>query len=176
MKHSFSVRRSLGVVLLHLGIAAFVGTATPQQAQAEIAKARSEPASISDLVNEIRQFRARGDLNAALAAAKRIVDLVERQEGRSGVNYTKALLLQADILYDLGEYRAAEPLLRRAVALNTELRGEKHPDTIFSLSNLAANLYRQGRFAELKKAIFASPELTLKGLLSILQHNYPNDL
>ena len=35
-----------------------------------------------------------------------------------------------------------------------------------------------GRFFlnHLKKAIFASPELTLKGLLSILQHNYPNDL
>ena len=27
----------------------------------------------------------------------------------------------------------------------------------------------------LKKSIFASPELTLKGLQSILQFNYPND-
>ena len=119
MKHSFSVRRSLGVVLLLLGVGAFVGTATPLGAQAEIAKARSEPASISDLVNEIEQFRARGDLNAALAAAKRIVELVERHNGQSGANYARALALQADILYDLGKYQEAEPLDRKSTRLNS---------------------------------------------------------
>ena len=148
VKHLFSVRHRLRVVLLFVFVAAFGGTAAPLRAQAEIVQTRTEPASIADLANEIRQYRARGELNVALAKAKHLVDLVERQEGQSGANYAQALSLQGTVLYELGQYSEAEPLFRRALALNTKVRGEKHPDTIISLINLAVSFDRQGRYAE----------------------------
>ena len=142
MKHSFSIRLRLGVALLTLMVGP-LGAMAPLRAQSQTVQASTEPASIADLANEIKQSRARGDLNAALVAAKRLVDLVERQEGQSGATYAQALSLQGTVSYELGQYSEAAPLFRRALALNTEVLGEKHPDTMTSIDNLAVNLEGQ---------------------------------
>ena len=54
----------------------------------------------------------------------------------------------ANILNALGRSSEAEPLLRRALALSTEVLGEKHPNTITCLSNLASILVALGRSME----------------------------
>lgn len=48
----------------------------------------------------------------------------------------------------LGRAAEAESLQRRALALNIEVFGEKHPATLTSLNNLAADLRALGRVAE----------------------------
>jgi CHAT domain-containing protein/tetratricopeptide (TPR) repeat protein len=46
-----------------------------------------------------------------------------------------------------GEYAAARPLYERALALRTEVLGERHPDYAISLNNLASVLEAQGDYA-----------------------------
>jgi tetratricopeptide (TPR) repeat protein len=49
---------------------------------------------------------------------------------------------------DKGDYAAAEPLFRQALAIRRKLFGEKHPSVIGNMSNLAASLREQGRHDE----------------------------
>ncbi len=52
------------------------------------------------------------------------------------------------ILYNDGQYKQALPLLEKALQLRTEALGEKHPDTLTSLNNLAEAYVAIGRPAE----------------------------
>jgi tetratricopeptide (TPR) repeat protein len=54
----------------------------------------------------------------------------------------------AVLLHSLGEYSAAEPLYKRALAIDEKVFGKKHPHVASELNNLA-DLYRaQGKYAE----------------------------
>ena len=47
-----------------------------------------------------------------------------------------------------GRYGEAEPLLEQVLQLRREVLGERHPDTLASLDNLAALYLNQGRYGE----------------------------
>jgi tetratricopeptide (TPR) repeat protein len=55
---------------------------------------------------------------------------------------------QAFLAYKHGDYRAVERLSRQAYDLGLARLGERHPDTITSLNNLAEGLASQGRYSE----------------------------
>ena len=88
MKHSFSVRCRLGVALLTL-MAGPLGAMAPLRAHTQTVQASTEPASIADLVTEIDQSRARGDLSEALTEANRLIELVDRQRGHERLNIAR---------------------------------------------------------------------------------------
>ncbi|RYP02565.1 hypothetical protein DL765_010728 [Monosporascus sp. GIB2] len=52
----------------------------------------------------------------------------------------------SDYLYDRGRWREKEPVDERAYELRREVLGEKHPDTIRSMANLAVTYNMQGRY------------------------------
>jgi len=54
----------------------------------------------------------------------------------------------AGYLLERGEYRAAEPLQRRALAILEKALGPEHPDVARSLNDLSVLCYQQGRYAE----------------------------
>ncbi|KAK4164409.1 hypothetical protein QBC43DRAFT_262507 [Cladorrhinum sp. PSN259] len=54
----------------------------------------------------------------------------------------------SNYLYDRGRWREKEPVDERAYKLRCEVLGEKHPDTISSISNLATTYHAQGRYDE----------------------------
>lgn len=54
----------------------------------------------------------------------------------------------ANYLYDRGRWREREPVDKRAYELRREVLGEKHPDTIRSMADLAATYHAQGRYGE----------------------------
>ncbi|RKK93743.1 hypothetical protein BFJ70_g17724 [Fusarium oxysporum] len=61
-----------------------------------------------------------------------------------------ATLLQrvSYFLYDRGRWREREPVDSRAWVLRRKVLGEKHPDTIRSMADLAATYHAQGRYDE----------------------------
>ena len=51
-------------------------------------------------------------------------------------------------LHAAGKYTEAEPLYRRALAINEKQLGPEHPDVAISLNNLAGLFHAQGKYAE----------------------------
>ena len=49
---------------------------------------------------------------------------------------------------DQGRYAEAEPLYKRALAIDEKALGPDHPDVALSLNNLAALYDNQGRYAD----------------------------
>ncbi|EHK19877.1 uncharacterized protein TRIVIDRAFT_155683 [Trichoderma virens Gv29-8] len=64
---------------------------------------------------------------------------------------TSTLLSRVSVfLYDRGRWREREPVDRRVLHLRRELLGEKHPDTIRSMADLATTYHAQGRYDKAK--------------------------
>ncbi|KAL8296023.1 hypothetical protein RB600_001489 [Gaeumannomyces tritici] len=57
----------------------------------------------------------------------------------------------SDYLYDRGRWREKEPVDERAYGLRKRVLGDKHPDTIGSMAELATTYYKQGRYDEAEK-------------------------
>ncbi|KAH7302952.1 P-loop containing nucleoside triphosphate hydrolase protein [Stachybotrys elegans] len=51
-------------------------------------------------------------------------------------------------LYDRGRWREKEPVDKKALALRREMLGEKHPDTIRSMADLATTYHEQGHYSK----------------------------
>ncbi len=83
---------------------------------------------------------------------------------------------------ELGELKAAEPHLERAVKLRREQLGDEHPDTLHSLRRLGELYWSQGRYNEatnlLEKALLISQRvlgtehITTLGIISGLAKEY----
>ncbi|KAK0735992.1 hypothetical protein B0T21DRAFT_348114 [Apiosordaria backusii] len=70
---------------------------------------------------------------------------------RGGVEAAALLTRVSDYLYDRGRWREKEPVDLRAYEYRRELLGDKHPDTIRSMADLAATYHAQGRYDEDEK-------------------------
>src|SRR5262249_10941568 len=81
---------------------------------------------------------ARGGVARAEVAAKL------GEDGRRKLAEAGRLPGEGWSLYSRGRYKEATDRARRALALNEELLGERHPDTLSSLNNLALVLQEQG--------------------------------
>ncbi|KAL8299086.1 hypothetical protein RB593_009138 [Gaeumannomyces tritici] len=69
-----------------------------------------------------------------------------------GKEEAAALLTRvSDYLYDRGRWREKEPVDERAYGLRKKVLGDKHPDTIWSMADLATTYGCQGRYDEAEK-------------------------
>ncbi|OBS16801.1 hypothetical protein FPOA_12610 [Fusarium poae] len=68
--------------------------------------------------------------------------------GRTEIKTAILLAKVSYFLYDRGRWREKEPVDSRAWDLLREVLGEKHPDTIWSMAELAATYHNQGRYDE----------------------------
>jgi tetratricopeptide (TPR) repeat protein len=57
----------------------------------------------------------------------------------------------SDYLYDRGRWREKEPVDEKAYAFRKKVLGEKHPDAITSMADLATTYHAQGRYDEAEK-------------------------
>ncbi|KAL8318547.1 hypothetical protein RB597_005701 [Gaeumannomyces tritici] len=57
----------------------------------------------------------------------------------------------SNYLYDRGRWREREPVDERAYGLRKKVLGDKHPDTIWSMAELATTYHNQGRYDEAEK-------------------------
>lgn len=74
--------------------------------------------------------------------------------------------------FERGRYLAAIAPLKREVAIQTETLGERHPDTLTSMNNLARTLYEQGDLASARSLC----EQVLTAFKATLGETHPNTL
>ncbi|KAH8664802.1 hypothetical protein BGZ61DRAFT_593199 [Ilyonectria robusta] len=70
----------------------------------------------------------------------------------------------SDYLFHYGRWREKEPVDIKALELQREVLGEKHPDTMIAMGHLAATYHGQGRYDEAKEIEVKILELQRKAL------------
>ena len=83
----------------------------------------------------------------------RLLVAVERRRLQLEKNKTAAKMRLANALRHVGKYDEAEPLYRTCLAARKETLGEKHPDTLDSVNNLAGLLESQGKYDEAERIL-----------------------
>ncbi|CAG1965819.1 unnamed protein product, partial [Fusarium graminearum] len=66
--------------------------------------------------------------------------------GRTEIKTATLLATVSYFLHERGRWKEKEPVDKRALELRREVLGEKHPDTIWSMAELAATYHRQGQY------------------------------
>ena len=96
-------------------------------------------------------FAALGDLRDAAGDKPRAAELflkaLEREEAHDGPNSAKVAVRLNSLALVVGPHQAV-PLLRRALAIDRAVWGEKHPETATTEVNLSGELLGSGQFAE----------------------------
>jgi tetratricopeptide (TPR) repeat protein len=128
-------------------IAALAAAAPPQQAESLWRRAAEGPnASVASkawaALGEMRE-RA-GDTRGAAAMYTKAL---EKEEAASGKDSSETAV-RLNALALVSEPREAVPLLERAVAIDRQRWGEKHPETATAESNLSGELLAAGRVPE----------------------------
>ena len=91
------------------------------------------------------------DTATTLSNLGRVLDLqgkFSETAGAEGGGDTKQLSARAQELFNRGQFKEAETLHFRVVAIHEKTLGKEHPSTATSLSNLGNVLYLQGKFKE----------------------------
>jgi tetratricopeptide (TPR) repeat protein len=102
---------------------------------------------IDSMNGQVVQLYRQGWYEQALALATRVRDVVRQALGEAHPD-TATSLNNLALLYDvIGNYAAAEPLYREALAVQRQALGEVHPDTATSLHNLAWLYHAMGNYA-----------------------------
>jgi non-specific serine/threonine protein kinase/serine/threonine-protein kinase len=131
--------------------------------QAAIAEAVNEFLN-TDLLKAVSPEQAQGKT----VTVRDVLDIAsEKMEGR----FSNAPLIEASVrttigetYRSLGDYKAAEPHLEKALKIYQKERGEGHPETIKAIRNLG-NLYNdQGKYNEAKKLLERAFNISQKGL------------
>ncbi|KAK4246078.1 hypothetical protein C7999DRAFT_42471 [Corynascus novoguineensis] len=109
------------------------------------------------LVQEATQYalrrsdRRKAEVHFSKLALQVVMDLFP-ERGRDFWGESSSLLTRvSNYLYDRGRWREKEPVDKRTYEFRKKKLGEKHPDTIKSMANLAATYHAQGRYKEAEK-------------------------
>jgi nephrocystin-3 len=78
----------------------------------------------------------------------RVQALIQKWMRPKHVNTATSLANLAMLLQDKGDYDAAEPLFRRALAIEEQVLGTQHHNTATSMANLATLLHNKGNYDE----------------------------
>ncbi|MDI9408104.1 MAG: tetratricopeptide repeat protein [Candidatus Pacebacteria bacterium] len=81
-----------------------------------------------------------------LFLARKLVNAIEDEFGPNHPDTATSLKNLGQLLYYNGDYDGAEPMLRRALAINEAKLGPDHPNTAASLNNLAQLLKTKGNY------------------------------
>jgi len=100
------------------------------------------------LEREIDQLREDGNVRDGLRVARERCRLAEKHFGENALETAGAVNDLAEMNKMAGEYRVAEPLFQRALALRERILGAQHPDTALSLSDLAELYKAMGDYAK----------------------------
>jgi tetratricopeptide (TPR) repeat protein len=98
----------------------------------------AEVEALNQRVFELHQV---GKYSEALAIAKQYVVAAEKRHGDEHVAYATAISWLAGLLKEANRLGEAEPLMRRALAINEKSFGYNHPNVAVCLNNLAGLLY-----------------------------------
>ena len=128
------------LALLLLG----VGLAIAAQVRTVEAQVGDDPKALNKQVMELHR---QGKYGEALPLAKQYVEAIGARHGKT-IRYVSALNNFAQLLLATNQLAEAEPLMRRALAIDEKNAGPHHPDVAISLTSLAHLLYKTNRLSE----------------------------
>jgi tetratricopeptide (TPR) repeat protein len=105
--------------------------------------ARAE--STDELNRRMMQLYGEGHYEEAIPLAQQVVTELEKSAGPSSREVASALNNEAELYNKLQRYAEAEPLYKRALAIRRAVLGPDDPDTMKSLSRLAALYHAEGK-------------------------------
>jgi non-specific serine/threonine protein kinase/serine/threonine-protein kinase len=106
-------------------------------------------------------YRVLGRLAEAEAQLRRARSLLEQSVGEEHPDTVDAICNLGQVFEEMGDYRRAEPLLRRALALRRQT-GSGREELAWVADNLAVSLFDQGRLAEAEPLFREALELRLE--------------
>ena len=112
---------------------------------------RKALAHCGELLDNVRELRAKRDYNAALPLAKEALQTRLRILGPKHRLTAFAYSWLSIIYVDLGQDKAAEPLDEQALRIEAETLGTTHPEYATSLNNLGKLEYRRGDYAKAER-------------------------
>ncbi len=126
--------------------------------------AREESTRLDALWQHARGASERSDFAALAELTSQAASLAARLHGENHPETARALNELAYALRRQGNYAAAEPVLRRLIAIQEALVGPQHPSLGLLLDLLAAAVSRvhPGRMSEVKKLENRAAQLRLK--------------
>lgn len=89
-----------------------------------------------------------GNPTAAMAQLLELQPLIEKQDPRDDQLYFGCLTALARLRADQGEFEQAVQSLRTVLQQQTQLLGERHPETLTTLFDLGKVLRKQGNYAQ----------------------------
>ena len=102
-----------------------------------------------DILNqEFMECYRIGEYGRAEVAAKKAIEIAEKNVGQDHPDVAMILNNLADLYQIQGQYSHAEPLYRRSLAIMEKTLGPDHLNVAASLNNLAETCYAQGRFLQ----------------------------
>jgi hypothetical protein len=122
------------------------------------------------LVKRLEQLGKGTIWQSLLAVAERGVQEAEKALGANDPAITGLLDRQASLLRVIARYEDAEPLYRRALAIDEASYGNDHPEVAIRLNNLASLLQATNRLAEAEPLSVRAARI----LLASLGMDHPN--
>ncbi len=132
-------RLALGVLFAAVLLAGAMGVAGPARAQSD--------AELGALSNDVQRLWEAGKYREATAVAERYVEIA-RKRGENSGEYATAIGWLAQVLKDTNRLAEAEPLMRRALAIDEMSFGPAHANVARDLNNLAQLLHVTNRLTE----------------------------
>lgn len=126
-----NVRLGLATLLLMLGTVIF--------AQASVGEWQK-------LNDEVRTLAKQGNYERALVAAKKSLQVAEKDNGPNHTKVAASLNNLAMVYNALNQNAQAEPLYKRSLAIREKALGPNHLDVATSLNNMAGLYMSQGKF------------------------------
>jgi len=117
-----------------------------------------------DRADRITQFMTRmfkmSDPSEARGNSITVREVLDKASGEIGPGLTNDAETQAEMMnvmgnvyFELGLYARAEPLFSQALNIRRRVLGDKHPDTLVSMSSLGRTLSVEGRYPEAERLL-----------------------
>jgi eukaryotic-like serine/threonine-protein kinase len=151
-------RHRLGVTMAAAGVLLLAAFAVVQSIQLRrIRRERDRADRITQFMTGMFKISDPSESRGNTVTAREILDKASR-EIDTGLAHDPALQAQmmhtmADTYDGLGLYRQAESLNERALGIEQSALGPRHPETLRLKSDLAVDLFSEGRYAEAERML-----------------------
>lgn len=106
---------------------------------------------------------------------RKLCDLIKVREGETSAAFATALSNLASFVQQSGDFKPAEHLFRRALAISKATIGTAHPDYASCLNNLAGVMRAQGRYTEAEE-LYCQALTIVEASIGTSHHNYATHL
>ena len=163
LKEAGQLDDAVAVLRKALAIDRKLGRLEESRAEERLAQALQAAGRSTEAVNLFRQSAGSADARVAAASYAALARLeparaiefyelaIPAEEKASGKDHPRVAVLLSNLALlreEKREYRAAEALLRRALAIQEQSLGRTHYQTATTLSNLGVLLYNEGRLKD----------------------------